>query len=247
MIILKENTIKKILIFLIISVIVISFTFNAFASTPPRLITVESIEELLELRKSFGASGELEALLVALDSLPIPVISDKELLLRTITYNPDIKMITTISYDSEDGYFYSFSIRDYRPETVEEFIERVYNEKSILLYQSEDENIKIYAYPQALRAEVLPGYENNSGRFVMDFYGYFVWVIYWHENITDYSSVDAEQLLGEVAFSSMKELETMHEQRVRFQKGDVNGDGKIDTTDALEILKYEAGLLSAIN
>jgi len=34
---------------------------------------------------------------------------------------------------------------------------------------------------------------------------------------------------------------------VRYRKGDVNGDGKIDTADALEILKNEAGLSNIIS
>jgi len=239
---------KKILIILLIPIVFISFTFNVL-SMPPHLIRVRSMEELLELRKMLEAdeedlrnylrqsqSGvrsrrELETLLSLLDSFPVPIINGKVLMLRTITYNPSNQMITNMGYDSEDGYFYSFSVRDYRPLTAGEFIRQTYNEEPILLH--EEENVKIYAYPQALMERVLPGYENNSGDFVMDFHGYFVWVIYSHRNIKNYSSVSAEELLGGITLGSIEVLEAMHEREPTFII-------PLTTADALDVLRHVA-------
>jgi len=243
---------KKVLVVLLIPIIFISFTFDVLASIP-HIISIDSMGELIELRKMLEADEEdlinylrqsqtgirnreeLEALLSLLDSFPIPIINGKELNLNALMYNPERNSIPTISYDSDDGYFYSFSIRDYRSTTAEEFIKQTYNEEAILLHQSEDGNVKVYAYPQALLKRVEPGAENNSGEFVMDFHGYFVWVIYSHRSIKDYSTVSAEQLLGGVTLGSIEFLEAMHEREPAFII-------PLTTADALDVLRHVAQL-----
>jgi hypothetical protein len=268
---------KKGLILFLVLIMVINYTFEVSAE-PPRLTTIRGIEELLEIRRMAEAGGkafldyreqtgrsfygminfeEIKIFLSVLDSLPIPIISGKELMIRTITYNLDVQEITDISYNCTDGYVYSFDIWDFRPMTAAERIKERYYEEPILLYQSDDENVKIYAYPRSILNEV------RFNRFVMDFYGYFVWVIYWHEDITDYSTVSAEQLLGGVTLGSIEVLEDMHERRAPLTTSDaltilraIAGltaltdeqsarfgiNGEPDTADALEVLRIVAGL-----
>jgi hypothetical protein len=231
-------------------ILIIFFTLATYASaSPPHLIFINGAEELTEIRKMAEAGekeflnfreqtgqrtfngfinfDEIKIFLSVLDSLPIPIIGGKELSIRTITYNFDGKIITDISYDSDDGetYIYFFNIAEHRPLTVREFIEERYNEKAILLYQREDGNVKIYAYPQSIFNEA------RFNRFVMDFYGSFVWVTYLHEDITDYSSVCAEELLGNVTRGFVNVLEEMHERR-----------NILTTSDALTVLRAVAGL-----
>jgi hypothetical protein len=238
---------KKVLIFLLIPLMVIGFSFNAFAS-PPRLIDIRSFEEFIEIKKMAEAGekafldyleqtgqfsfyrfrdfNEIKTFISVLDSLPVPIINNKELVIRRFIYNFDDQIITAISYNCIDGYIYSFSIRDHRPLTTKEFIEQRYNEEAILLYQRADGNVIIYAAPQAV-----PRNPNVFIRFVMDFYRYFIEVTYWHEDITDYSNVCAEELLGGVTFGSIRDLEIMHERRTM-----------LTTADALIVLRSAVGL-----
>jgi hypothetical protein len=237
---------KKVLVLLLIIIMMIGFTFNSSAS-PPRLLDVRSYEELVEIREMVEAGEkaflnylaeqevhsfyrminfeEIKTFLTVLDSLPIPIINGKELSMRTISYNLDVQEITAISYICTDGYIYSFDIWDFRPMTAAERIEERYNEEPILLYQRKDGNVKIYAYPQSILNEV------RFNRFVMDFYGYFVWATYSHGDITDYSNICAEEILGGVTLGSINDLEVMHERRT-----------PLNTSDALTILRAVAGV-----
>ncbi|MDR2572567.1 MAG: hypothetical protein LBD23_20060 [Oscillospiraceae bacterium] len=239
---------KKILIFLLIPIMFVGFAINS-STSPPRSLNVRSYEELVEIRKMVEAGEkafldyreqtgrsfygvinfeEIKIFLSVLDLLPVPIINGKELIIRRIIYNLDVQEITSISYICTDGYIYSFSIWDFRPMTAAERIKERYYEEPILLYQSEDENVKIYAAPQAI-----PRNPNAFIRFVIDFYGYFIEATYWHEDITDYSNISAEELLGGVTLGTINDLEIMHERRA-----------PLTTSDALTILRAIAGMVT---
>jgi hypothetical protein len=226
---------KKLLIAVLIFVILAA---PVSALAPPRSILVNGEEELAEIRKIAEANKEIigsvrgfynlkeiNEFLSALDFFPIPIINGKELMLRTITYNPTNQSAFSIYYEDDDGDLFAFSVRDYRPMTAEEFIKQNHNVEPILLYQREDENVRIYAHPRFMR-------RNDVVALIMDFYGYTILFDY-RNNIGNVSNVSIEKLGESLVFGSIRDLEIMHEQRTT-----------LTTADALTVLRAATGLIT---
>jgi hypothetical protein len=199
-------------------------------SRPVRSIRVRGIEELAEIRKiaemneemfldyleqvdyffyGIRSYQEMIAFLNAFDSLQIPLPDDKELHLSQINYVIEANSFSHISFYNDNGCFYSFSVRDFRPTTVADSIQELYDEQPILLYQSEDGNMKIYDYPQRLRRSTIN--ENVRFDFIMDFYGYFMFGSYYDDIdnylVRDMSDFDAKLLGDMLTLGSLRELE----------------------------------------
>jgi hypothetical protein len=75
----------------------------------------------------------------------------------------------------------------------------------------------------------------------MEIDGFFISARYnpWNGGVTD---VTPESIYGGMTVTSIKDITWIE----RHIKGDVDGDGRVTTADALEILKYVAGLRSLI-
>ena len=199
---------------------------DTHSSLPPNNIHVTSNEELKELRKMRGAEArelseylvraghyeggirtkrDIDVLFTTLDSLIVPLPPEKGIKIRDMAYIYELQIITYLCYEVEDGSIYSIGFLN-SIDTIEDHM-KIYEEKEILLYQSEDRQISVYGYPQALERKIEPEARNNSSRFLMDFYGRHIEIAYWNDNIRDMSSVTAEQLCSNLMAGSIAELE----------------------------------------
>ncbi|MDR2559750.1 MAG: dockerin type I repeat-containing protein [Oscillospiraceae bacterium] len=232
-----------------------TLTISVNAAGSPRII-IRNEEELSELRimseandeelknylerKHYNDNGlydreDVVDFLQLLDSLPIPY--EEGMVFSSLTYYPDSTNKTiNIHFNSETGQIYSFRLFT-GGDRGRSLFER-HGEPLVETYRSQDNKIIIY-YP----LEAWGSFPNANGiyYFPMEINGYLIRAIYNpnNRNITD---VTPENIYGRMTVVSLRDVTWIE----RHIKGDVTGDGRVTTADALEILKYVAGMRSLI-
>jgi len=190
---------KKVLVFLLITVMFIGFAFISLSAPPPQII-VRSEEELAEMREMAEKANDEELdvylrrmhhringlrnrenliwFLELLDSLPIPY--DTEMKFSSLVYYPTYESANfSIFFESkiEERYSYTFCTNEEREEGV---IEKMFGENVSLLYESQDGRMRVYSPPPIWGRN--PS-SHGDFSFPMEIDGYFIVAKYFPEGV----------------------------------------------------------------
>ena len=244
---------KKVFVLLLITVMFIGFAFISLSAPPPQII-IRGEEELAEMREMAEADGEeiagdwgsylrrngirnrdeLILFLELLDSLPIPY--DTGMQFNYLIYYPAWDYQTfSINFknEAEDRYSYTFWTNEEREEGV---IEKLLGDDVNIIYESQDGRMKVYSPPST--------WGRNPSRhgdfsFPMEIDGFRMSARYMPEDVSGIIQRDIYRGMEVLSFGDGI-------WNTRYQNGDVNGDGVVNTADALEILRFAVGLPSVI-
>jgi hypothetical protein len=230
----------------IILIFVISIVLTTYASAePPAQIIIRGEEELAEMRRMAEASDEVLidylnrtahswngitnreeviAFLELLDSLPIPY--GVGMRFNYLIYYPEFETQNiSIFFESEIEEWHGFNFSTDR-EKEEGVVRRIFGEGVSLLYECQDNRMKIYSPPPIWRP--IPD-ESGNFRFPVEIDGYFIITRYLPE---DASTIVPENIYRNMTVSSFREA-PWSTISVTFT-----------TSDALTILRAIAGMVT---
>jgi hypothetical protein len=242
-------------IFLTAILIITIFTTYAIyvSASPPSRIIIRSEEELLELRIIVEANDEelaeflegyfsrngietredLISFLKLLDSLPIP--HEGGMYFSGLTYYPFSSSQTIdISFRGENREIRTFRLYA-GGDMGRNIIENSLNgEPLVEISKSQDGKIIIYSPPKAWNS-----FPNEHGIYFLpiEINGYFMSSIYNPGNIS-VTDVTPEKIFEGLTVVSFRDITWLD----RNQPGDIFGEGWVTTVNALEILRFVAGL-----
>jgi hypothetical protein len=239
----------------IILALVIFFTFVIYANaSPPPEITIRSEEELAKMREMVTASDEelqnylwkmdfwmngirtrehLISFLELLDSLPI--LFDTEMYFTSLIYNIESRNKTfDIFFRSITGEIHTYRLFTAGDKGKSSLEESMGGEQLIEIFRSQDDRMIVYSPPKSLGF-----FPNVNGNyiFIIEIDGYFIDTLY-NPGRSSATEVTAEKVYGNMIITSIRDITWID----RNQPGDIFGEGFVTTANALEILRFVAGL-----
>jgi hypothetical protein len=242
---------KKILSLTFILIIFIAFTTTINARSSPR-ITIRSAEELAEMRIMAESSEIIEylvrtghydngletradvvAFLELLDSLPIP--HEEGMRFTGLTYYLGSEnQIFVISFMNETREIQSFRLY-IGGDNGRSIIQESLNEEQLIeIYRSQDGKMIVYSPPKAWNS-----FPDERGLYFLpvEINGYFISAGYNPGN-RNVSNVTPQSIYGNMTATTIRDLTWID----RNQPGDIFGEGRVTTENAIEILRFVAGL-----
>jgi hypothetical protein len=173
------------------------------------------------------------AFLELLDSLPIPY--EEGLIFSGLTYYPDSEIQTFVIFlRSEIGEIQTFRFH-VGGDNGRSIIENSLNgEQLIEVYRSQDGKIIVYSPPKAWNS-----FPNERSIYLLpvEINGYFITSMHSPRD-SNISDITPESIYRNKSVTSIRNVTWID----RNQRGDIFGEGFVTTANAIEILRFVAGL-----